>query len=218
MVEKAVEVRQVSKRYGNKIVLNNVSFVVRKGTIHGFIGPNGAGKTTTLRILMRLVVKDVSGDIYIEGKSVKNDPHCAQLALENWNSQKEREVLSKLRKFLFSLPSQQFSEEQSCNSLSTGQKKALQVFILSICRPVKEKILVLDEVFNGLDPSLRRDLFNNLKGIRDKGGTILLSTHILSDLDKLADDITMIKKGEIVYTGQKTADVEQTYEDYFFEK
>jgi ABC-2 type transport system ATP-binding protein len=140
------------------------------------------------------------------------------LAAKEWNSQKESEVLNKLRIFLASLPSQQFSENQSCRSLSTGQKKALQVFVLSICRPTKEKILVLDEVFNGLDPSLRQDLFNNLKRIRDHGGTILLSTHILSDLNKLADDITMIKSGKIVYTGEKTADIEQTYEDYFFEK
>ena len=75
MKEKVIEVKQVSKKYGEKTVLNNASFSVRKGTIHGFIGPNGAGKTTTLRILMRLVLPEKgSGDIYIEGKSVKNDP------------------------------------------------------------------------------------------------------------------------------------------------
>ena len=111
-------------------------------------------------------------------------------------------------------PLSQF-RRQSCQSLSTGWKKILQVFALSLYHP---KIYFLDEPFNGLDPSFRQDLFNNLKAIRNKGGTILMSTHILSDLQKLADDITMIKKGEIVYSGQKTADIEKTYEDYFVEK
>ena len=91
----------------------------------------------------------------------------------------------------------------------------MQVFRFSLYHP---KIYFLDEPFNGLDPSFRQDLFNNLKAIREKGGTILMSTHILSDLQKLADDITMIKGGEIVYSGEKTADIEKTYEDYFVEK
>ena len=73
----------------------------------------------------------------------------------------------------------------------------------------------MDEPFNGLDPSFRQDLFNNLKAIRDKGGTILMSTHILSDLQKLADDITMIKQGQIVYSGPKTADIKDTYRKLF---
>jgi ABC-2 type transport system ATP-binding protein len=71
--EKAIEIRQVSKRYGEKTVLNNVSFSVRQGTIHGFIGPNGAGKSTTLNISVRLVLPN-SGEEYIDFKSVGNDP------------------------------------------------------------------------------------------------------------------------------------------------
>ena len=76
----------------------------------------------------------------------------------------------------------------------------------------------MDEPFNGLDPSFREDLFNNLKSIRKDGGTILLSTHILSNLQKLADDITMIKSEKIVYTGAKSADIEETYREYFISK
>ena len=72
--KKAIEVKQVSKRYGEKTVLDNVSFSVRAGTIHGFIGPNGAGKTTTLSILTRLVLP-TRGQTYIEGKSVNDNPN-----------------------------------------------------------------------------------------------------------------------------------------------
>nr|CAG8454500.1 11755_t:CDS:2 [Entrophospora candida] len=144
--KKTIEIKQVNKKFNEKAVLNNVSFSVRAGTIHGFIGPNGAGKSTTLNILVRLILPN-GGEEYIDFKS--------------------------------------------------------------------PKIYLLDEPFNGLDPSFRHDLFDNLKAIREKGGTILMSTHILSDLQKLADDITMIKGGEIVYTGPKTDDIEETYEEYF---
>ncbi|CAI2191682.1 3983_t:CDS:2 [Funneliformis geosporum] len=201
MAEKLVELKQLSKRYDDKTVLNNVSFSVRKGTIHGFIGPNGAGKSTTLNISVRLVLPN-SGEEYIDFKSVKNDPRFNErlgfipaepkfpsLTVENYlldvgylRDIPKQEVLRKLS----GSPLSQF-RYQNCHSLST-------------------------------DPSFRQDLFNNLKNIRDKGDTILMSTHILSDLQKLADDITMIKKGRIVYTGAKTADIEKTYEDYFVEK
>ncbi|MEG7979104.1 MAG: ABC transporter ATP-binding protein [Mollicutes bacterium UO1] len=229
MIEKAIEVKQISKRYGDKTVLKNVSFSVRKGTIHGFIGPNGAGKTTTLSILTRLVLP-TQGEAYIDNKSVAREPSFNQnlgfipaepkfpsLTVENYvldcgylRDIPKEQVLRKL----VNSPLSQF-RHQNCHSLSTGWKKILQVFTLSLYRP---KILLLDEPFNGLDPSFRQDLFNNLKTIKEQGGTILMSTHILSDLQKLADDITMIKRGKIVYTGTKTADIEQTYEDYFIEK
>ncbi|CAG8519838.1 10543_t:CDS:2 [Cetraspora pellucida] len=183
MSEKVIEIKQVSKRYGDKTVLNNVSFAVRKGTIHGFIGPNGAGKTTTLSILTRLVLPTY-GEAYIESKSVNHDPRFnerlgfipAEPKFPNLTVEKYlldvgylRDIPSEvvLRKLAGS-PLSQF-RSQNCHSLST-------------------------------DPSFRQDLFNNLKNIRDKGGTILMSTHILSDLQKLADDITMIRRGRIVYT------------------
>ncbi|CAG8822273.1 13191_t:CDS:2, partial [Racocetra persica] len=201
MSEKVIEIKQIGKRYGDKTVLNNVSFAVRKGTIHGFIGPNGAGKTTTLSILTRLVLP-THGEAYIEGKSVNRDPRFneqlgfipAEPKFPNLTVEKYlldvgylRDIPSEvvLRKLVGS-PLSQF-RSQNCHSLST-------------------------------DPSFRQDLFNNLKNIRDKGGTILMSTHILSDLQKLADDITMIRRGRIVYTGPKTDDIEKTYEDYFVEK
>ncbi|MCE8163916.1 MAG: ABC transporter ATP-binding protein [Candidatus Moeniiplasma glomeromycotorum] len=229
MSEKLIQVKQINKRYGDRRVLNNVSFTVQQGTIHGFIGPNGAGKSTTLNISVRLVLPS-GGEEWIDFKSVQRDPSFNErlgfipaepkfpsLTVENYvldigylRDIPQSEVLKKL----YNSPLAQF-RRQSCQSLSTGWKKILQVFTLRLFKP---KIYLLDEPFNGLDPSFRQDLFNNLKSIRNKGGTILMSTHILSDLQKLADDITMIKNGKIVYTGPKTPDIEKTYEDYFIEK
>ena len=68
-----IKVKKVSKKIDDKIILNNISFSVRQGTIHGFIGPNGAGKTTTLRILTRLILP-TAGEVYVDGKSVLDDP------------------------------------------------------------------------------------------------------------------------------------------------
>ncbi|CAG8455422.1 12950_t:CDS:2 [Ambispora gerdemannii] len=205
MAEKIIEVKKVSKRYDNKTVLNNISFSVRKGTIHGFIGPNGAGKTTTLSILTRLVLP-THGETYIDNKSVSRDPSFNRRL--GFIPAEPRFPSLTVENYLL-----------DCGYLRDIPKgevlRKLAIFTLSLYRP---KIYLLDEPFNGLDPSFRQDLFNNLKSIRDKGGTILMSTHILSDLQKLADDITMIKGGKIVYTGTKTADIEKTYEDYFIER
>jgi ABC-2 type transport system ATP-binding protein len=231
MVAKIIETKQLGKKYDNKkYVLKGVSFRVKPGTIHGFIGPNGAGKTTTLRILTRLVLPTL-GEAYVDNKSVLKDPTfnqrlgfvSAEPILPNYSVEEYLvEDVGRLRE----IPRQEVIKKlsasplaplrsQNCNSLSTGQKKILQLFTLSLYRP---KIFLLDEPFNGLDPNFRHDLFNNLQKIKKEGGTILISTHILSDLQKLADDITMIKNGRIVYTGPKTSDIEQTYQDYFIEK
>jgi ABC-2 type transport system ATP-binding protein len=222
--KKVIEVRKISKRYGSKIVLDNASFSVRAGTIHGFIGPNGAGKSTTLNISVRLVLP-TGGEEYIEGKLVADDPSFNENlgfipAEPLFISGTTVEDYIKDCGYFRDVPTSEISQKitnsplakfryHTCHSLSTGWKKILQVFILSLYQP---KVLILDEPFNGLDPSFRQELFNALKKIRQKGGTILISTHILSDLQKLADDITMIKDGKIVYSGPKKD------EDYFVEK
>jgi ABC-type multidrug transport system ATPase subunit len=233
-----IEVSQVSKSYGSQPVLDNVYFCVRQGTIHGFIGPNGAGKTTTLSIMIGLVRDKVSGEVYYtyakdgqeEKRSVRDnpdfneslgfvssEPHFPDLSVENYlldcgylRDVPEEEVLKKLT----ASPLAQF-REKGCHSLSTGWKKILQLFILGLYQP---EILILDEPFNGLDPSFRQNLIDELQNIVHQGKTVLMSTHILSDLQKLADDITMIKDGKIVYSGAKLADIEKTYEEYFIEK
>lgn len=229
MEKAAIEIKNINKSYGDKKVLSNVSFTVKPGTIHGFIGPNGAGKTTTLSIIMRLVLP-TSGNAKVDGKSVAFDPSFNQdigfiPAEPNFPNMRVEEYAvdcgylrdvpreEVLKKF-FASP---LSEHRGkfCHELSTGWKKFLQLFVLSLYRP---KIIIADEPANGLDPSFRASLSKELDNIRKRGGTVLFSTHILADLQKLADDITMIKKGRIVYSGVKTADIEKTYEEYFIDK
>ncbi|CAG8758583.1 34204_t:CDS:2 [Racocetra persica] len=183
---KAIEVINLTKFYGNKKVLDQVSFAVRPGTIHGFIGPNGAGKSTTLGILVGLVLPSY-GNAYIEGRSVTNDPYFN----EHLGSVVPAEV-----KF-----PPDFAVEK----------------YVGVCSYLRDVPLDQAEERFAASPLFQfaAQKFRDLKKFREAGGTVLISTHILSDLQELADDITMIRNGRIVYTGPKTDNIVKTYEEYF---
>ena len=223
----AIEIKNFTKRFGHKTVVNNASFRVKRGSVHGFIGPNGAGKSTTLNALLGLVIAS-SGELFIEEKKVITDPTfnanvgyvpAEPLFPRNMKVKQFIEFVGLLRNISTSQVSQKLNSSslnrlsnQKCVSLSTGQKKLLQLFAINLYQP---KILILDEPFNGLDPTKRTLLANKIKEVKSKGGTILMSTHILSDLQELADEITMIKNGKVIYTGLKSEDIQKTYEQYF---
>jgi ABC-2 type transport system ATP-binding protein len=231
----SIEVKNFTKRFQSKVVVNNASFVVKKGTIHGFIGPNGAGKSTTLKSLMGLVNKS-SGSLEIEGKKVIENPFFNQNV--GWipaepNFDKSWKVesfiewcgkdlkgisMAEIKRKLTNSPLNQY-RSKPCRSLSTGWKKILLVFIaMSLFpHPDQPKILILDEVRNGLDPTAWFQLEEKLKEFRNQGGSVLLSTHILSDIQVLADEITMIDQGKIVHTGPKPPNVEELYKKLFFQ-
>ena len=98
--------------------------------------------------------------------------------------------------------------QKKCSKLSTGWRKILLYFVAVMHDP---DILVLDEPTSGLDPSYRGILLRQLEQVRERGGTVLISSHILSDLQKLVDSTTLIDKGKIIYTGQKPTDIEEMY-------
>ena len=223
MTKNVIEIRKLKKVYDGRTVLKNVSFSVKKGSIHGFIGPNGAGKTTTLKCLMSGIIPS-AGEIYLEGKKVG----------ENELANKKIGFMTEPAEFTDNLSVEDFihlsgklrniSEEQvekrlkksdlnnhrskNCGELSTGWKKILLYFVSVLHEP---DILVLDEPTSGLDPSYRGILLNQLEEVRKRGGTVLISSHILSDLQKLVDSTTIIDKGKIIYTGEKPVDIEEMY-------
>lgn len=209
MSETILEVCNLNKQYTN-FALKNVSFDLKEGTIYGFIGRNGAGKTTTLKCIYNLVHSD-SGDILYQGEKfqsvevkAKNEIGLLFGGVDFYPNQKaktiakvtatfydswDQELYLKLLKFF------DLDQEKKIKQLSNGMKVK---FGLTIALSHGAKVLLLDEPTSGLDPVSRDEVLDCFMKICElKKTTILFSTHVISDLDKCADEIIYIKQGEI---------------------
>lgn len=209
-----LKVDRLSKEYP-KFKLQDVSFSMEKGRIMGFIGRNGAGKSTTLKSILN-IVHPLSGEIEYFGLDMKK--HEAEIkqrigfaggAVDYYKKKKISDIISITKTFyknwddavykkyieLFSL-----DEDKTPSELSEGMKVK---FNLVMALSHKAELLILDEPTSGLDPISRDELLEIFKYLKKQGVSILFSTHITSDLDKCADDITYIRNGQIVYTGSK---------------
>jgi len=209
MSETILEVCNLNKQYTN-FALKNVSFDLKEGTIYGFIGRNGAGKTTTLKCIYNLVHSD-SGDILYQGEKfqsvevkAKNEIGLLFGGVDFYPNQKaktiakvtatfydswDQELYLKLLKFF------DLDQEKKIKQLSNGMKVK---FGLTLALSHGAKVLLLDEPTSGLDPVSRDEVLDCFMKICElKKTTILFSTHVISDLDKCADEIIYIKQGEI---------------------
>lgn len=196
--------------------LNNISFVLKKGHIMGLIGPNGAGKTTTIKLILNILKKQ-NGKIQILNKDIfENELEIKEnigvvfdsnYFIEDWTI-KEVEIAVKMfyknwdtYKFKLFLKKFNIYEGKKVRELSKGMKMKLMIACALSHDP---KLLILDEPTSGLDAISRNELLNILTDyIKDGEHSVLFSTHIMDDLDKIADDITYINNGEIIYTGNK---------------
>ena len=211
----AIEINNLDFSYRAKeSILQNINMHIPKGCIYGFLGSNGAGKTTTLKLILNLLKNKSQGEIQVMGKDVSNNypnylHHVGSLIedasiykhlnarknLEIWrnyyNVEKTRidEVLE-----IIGLP----DTKKKTRDFSTGMKQRLGLGIAMIHNP---DILILDEPTNGLDPMGINDLRLLLNRLRDNGKTILLSSHILSEVEKIVDQIGIIKNGSIAFEG-----------------
>ena len=203
-----VQVRGLNKTYPS-FKLKNVSFDIDEGRITGFIGRNGAGKTTTIKSMLNLVHPD-SGEIVYFGKSLsENENEIKKLigystGTVNWYPRKKlRDIVSVVkncydtwdeeayRKYLalFSL-----DENKAAVKLSEGMKVKCNL-LLALSH--NAKVLILDEPTSGLDPFSRDELLELFTELKGHGVAVFFSTHIISDIEKCADDIVYISKGEI---------------------
>ena len=203
-----VQVRGLNKTYPS-FKLKDVSFDIDEGRITGFIGRNGAGKTTTIKSMLNLVHPD-SGEVVYFGKSLsKNENEIKKLigystGTVNWYPRKKlRDIVSVVkncydtwdeeayRKYLalFSL-----DENKAAVELSEGMKVKCNL-LLALSH--NAKVLILDEPTSGLDPFSRDELLELFTELKGHGVAVFFSTHIISDIEKCADDIVYISKGEI---------------------
>jgi ABC-2 type transport system ATP-binding protein len=188
-----------------------VSFGVPEGSICGFIGPNGAGKTTVIKSILTLIHAD-SGEITIDGKPLDSEEKTrigvildTHMYIEDWKCSEVGEAISlcndqfDAEKFTNLLKKFHIDPRKKVKELSRGMKVKLQ---LAAAISGKAEILMLDEPTSGLDPSARDDVCDILREfIIDGGKGVLFSTHITSDLEKCADNIVFINRGEINFDG-----------------
>lgn len=214
-IANVIELKGVSKDYGD-FKLDDVSFSVPEGSVCGFIGQNGAGKTTTIQIILDAINRD-SGEVYVFGKSMDKDSallrenigvvfdemgfhdflNARQIntimknVYKNWNQEKYFEYLK-----LFSLPT-----KKACGSFSRGMRMKLQI---ATALSHNAKLLIMDEPTSGLDPIVRNEMLQIFREyVVEEDHTILLSSHITGDLEKLADEVVFIDGGKIVLKGNK---------------
>ena len=206
-----LEVNGLCKSYAS-FQLKDVSFKLDAGRIMGFIGRNGAGKTTTLKSILHIVHPD-SGSIRFFGKTIEgNEPEIkgkigfASGAVNYYPRRKIADLIDVMKRFyptwnetdyryymdLFSI-----SEDKTPIQLSEGMKVKLN---LALALSHKAELLILDEPTSGLDPVSREELLEVFKYLKEQGKAILFSTHITTDLEKCADDITYLVKGELIAT------------------
>ena len=208
-----IELKGMTKTFGKTIAAKDVSFSIEKGEIFGFIGPNGAGKSTTIRMIIGALTPD-SGEILMDGQPVTEDPHYKDKLtyvpgdVNLWGNLTGDEVINFFMKTRGYSDKERKAEliekfrldaKKKCKTYSKGnrQKVALISAFLS-----NAELLIFDEPTTGLDPLMERSFHEEVIRARDEGKSILLSSHILSEVEKLADRLAIIREGEIIETGR----------------
>lgn len=214
-IKNVIEIKNVSKDYGD-FKLDNINFSVPEGMVCGFIGQNGAGKTTTIKLMLDVIQAD-EGEIFLFGQNIKNNPAKLREDIgvvfdemgfhefmtgkdinimmrniyKNWDEAVYFDFLKR-----FSLPA-----KKKCRDFSRGMRMKLQI---AVALSHHAKLLIMDEPTSGLDPIVRNEMLQIFREyVVEEDHTILLSSHITGDLEKLADEVVFIDSGKIILTGNK---------------
>jgi ABC-2 type transport system ATP-binding protein len=211
----AIEIAGVTKTFGSHIAVDDLSLSVADGSIYGFIGPNGSGKTTTLRMIMNILLPD-RGTIHVLGRSGTSAAHDDVGYLPEERGLYRKMKVGKLLKYYGALKgasSADVSREMAfwlkrldlekwashrVEALSKGMSQKVQLIATVIARP---KVVILDEPFSGLDPVNANVLRESVLELRQRGATIVFSTHDMSVAEEMCDRIFMIFKGRKVLDG-----------------
>jgi ABC-2 type transport system ATP-binding protein len=213
MTQPAIEVKGLTKSYGGKRGIVDVTFSVDEGEVYGFLGPNGAGKTTTIRILMALLRADAgtariagldcwekSVDIkrltgYVPGEPSLDPGLTGGQILEYFAHLRGGVDQGYLKQLVERLD---LDTSRKYRQYSSGNKRKVVLIQAFMHRP---NVLVLDEPTNGLDPLNQQEFGRMVKEVRDEGRTVLLSSHILSEVEQTCTRVAIIREGRIVRTG-----------------
>lgn len=217
-------VDSISKTFGEYTAVNNISFSVPKGIIFGLLGPNGAGKTTTIRMINNIIIPD-KGYITLNGKKIDSETQNNMGYLpEERGLYKKLKVIDQLKYFgrlkgLDSKTAEQKAmqwleklgakgwETKKIQELSKGMQQKVQ-FISTILH--EPEFLILDEPFSGFDPINTELLKSIILEMKKQGKTIILSTHVMAQVEEMCDEIILINKGNIILGG-KVTDTKRRY-------
>jgi ABC-2 type transport system ATP-binding protein len=212
-----ITIESLTKKYGANTVVDDVSFTARAGRVTGFLGPNGAGKSTSMRMMVGLT-RPTAGHVTISGRRFADLPNPGLEvgvmldASAQHAGRTGREILT-LAQQMIGLPAHRVPEmlqlvglaetesNRRVGSYSLGMRQRLGIAVALIGDP---SVLILDEPANGLDPAGIRWMRDLLRDYANDGGTVLLSSHLLHEVEIIADDIVMIGRGRIVAQGSKT--------------
>src|SRR5665648_153098 len=217
----AIEVENLTKRYGNLLAVNGISFTVRTGEVFAFLGPNGAGKSTTVEII-DMIRRPTSGKVRLLGMDVTKKkraivPRIGVLPQDfsSFDRITVRETLQFYSRLfsranadidgLIELVNLTDKAEEQYKNLSGGSQQRLGIAIALVNDP---EVVFLDEPTTGLDPRARRGVWEVLLGLKKQGKTIFLTTHYMEEAEILADTVAIISKGRIIATGTPAALIE----------
>ena len=225
-----LEVKNVVKQYGDYVALNSVSLSIPKGSIYGLLGPNGAGKTSLIRIINQITLPD-SGEVLLDGeklqphhiqqigylpeerglyKSMKVGEQCLYLAQLKGLSKKEAKV--QLDYWFEKLDIKGWCNKK-IEELSKGMAQKIQFVVCVLHQP---KLLIFDEPFSGFDPVNANIIKDEILSLKEKGTTIIFSTHRMESVEELCDHIALIHKSNKLIEG-KLEEVKRQYRSNSFE-
>lgn len=213
-----LKIEHLTKIYGNKKAVDDLSLHINKGEIYGFIGHNGAGKTTTIKSCCG-ILKFEEGEIYVDGISVKENPLACKKKIAYLPDNPDIYEYMTGIQFLnfiadvFQIPQKERQERihnyaqmfgiigdlaQPVSAYSHGMKQKLAIISALIHDP---KLIIMDEPFVGLDPKSAHTLKEQMRDICNRGGAIFFSTHVLEVAEKLCDKVAIIKDGKLIRSG-----------------
>ncbi len=210
-----IECRGISKRFGEKVALDNVSIDIPKGEIFGLLGPNGAGKTTLIRIINRITIPN-GGEVIFDGRPItqadvekigylpeerglyrKMEVGDQAMYLAQLKGMSAADARKELRQWFIRFGIQDWWKKK-VEELSKGMAQKLQ-FITTVVH--KPSLMILDEPFSGFDPVNTELVRNEILKLKEQGATIILSTHNMESVEELCDDIALLNKSRLVITG-----------------
>lgn len=210
-----LKIENVTKRFANHVALDDVSLTIPKGSIYGLLGPNGAGKTTLLRIINRITAPD-AGRVLLDGKEITQDDvrligympeerglykkmKVGEQAIffARLKGMSQRDAAAKLKEWFGKFGIEEWWNKE-VGDLSKGMAQKVQFITTVLHEP---KLLIFDEPFSGFDPINANLLKSEILALRDKGATIIFSTHNMSSVEEVCDHITLIDKAKNILSG-----------------